>query len=170
MSVKDTKFISDVNIKEKNVIGKKPFKVCVDDNRSYVRLEISAPMTLNVLKDIFGNFNPGIDNDVIKGSILNISSGGVLVESEEPLNEGDILAMRFMLQESETIDNVLGIVKRCDTDEFGTLTGIAFVDREHLLDKMSSAELDLLSAQVTNFQDSINKVLNQYLSSEVTIE
>lgn len=170
MSAKDTKFISDVNITEKDVVGKKPFKVKVDDNRSYVRLEISAPMTLHVLRDIFGNFCPKLDAPSIGGTILNISSGGVLVETNEMLNEGDIIAMRFELQESEILDNVLGIVKRSDSDEDGTLTGIAFVNRDQLADKLSAAELDLLSDKVTNFNDSVNKVLGRYLATEVNVE
>ena len=77
-----TKFISDVNMEDKKITSRRPFPVRQENQRRYVRLEISSPMDLRRIKDIFGNFWPNDDGDMVHGSILNISAGGVLVEGK----------------------------------------------------------------------------------------
>jgi len=162
-----TKFISDVNITEKNLKARKPFKISIDNQRRFVRLEISTPMSLRKIKDIFGNFWPTEEEYSIAGEILNISAGGVLVDLDHPLNEQDIVSMKFSLQNVKTLDNVLGMVKRVEQDEDCYLTGIEFVTYQQLEDRLSSAELKLLDRNFNDFSHRVTDVLNNYIYESV---
>jgi len=158
-----TKFISDLNISEKNFKARKPFKINRENQRQFVRLEISTPMTLRKIKDIFGNFWPSEEENSVAGDILNISGGGVLVDLDQPLNEQDIVSMRFSLQDVKALDNVLGLVKRVEHDDNCYLTGIEFVTYQQLEDRLSSAELKLLDNNFDDFSHRITDVLKQYI-------
>ena len=160
------KFISEVDVNKKRIKARKPFKVKEENGRRYVRLEISAPVSLNRIKDIFSSYNPGEDSLVVNGRILNVSAGGMLVEIDQPLNSGDIVTMKFTFQDVESLENVLGLVKRCDCEEDYVLAGIEFARWEDLQDKLSSGELEMLSENTTTFYDSIHKVLERYLYRE----
>lgn len=165
-NISRTKFVSDVDVKGTALNIRHPFRLSQENQRRFVRLEISSPMSLYMIKDIFGNFQTGEQEFTIDGKILNLSMGGVLIEVDQSLNEGDIVAMRFSLQEGETIDNVLGVIKRSDQDGDCCLAGIEFVDRDHLADKLSQGEMDILSDRLTDFKDSIRQVLERYVYQE----
>ncbi|MBU2532121.1 MAG: PilZ domain-containing protein [Alphaproteobacteria bacterium] len=158
-----TRFVSDVDLSTSDIKARKPFKVSSDDQRRFVRIEISSPMGMRRVKDIFGNFWPTENRYLIEGTILNISGGGVLVEIDQPLNEGDIVSMRFRLQEVEDLDNVLGLVKRSEQDEDIYLSGIEFITMPQLQDKLSQGELDLLDGNLNDFQGSVQNALEKYL-------
>lgn len=167
--MKDTtrvKFVTDVDVEDTEIKVRRPFRLDKENQRRFVRLEISSPMSLNKIKDIFGNFWPAGEGYTIDGDILNISAGGVLVEIDQPLNEGDIVTMRFSLQGAETLDNVLGIVKRVDQDESCYLVGIEFIGRDYLLDKLSKGELEMLSENLSNFTQKVQDVLKKYIYRE----
>ncbi len=160
------KFVSDVEMDGDAVRVRKPFRVEQENCRRYIRLEISSPMSVRRIKDIFGNFWPTEQDFHIDGMILNISAGGVLVEVDQPLNEGDIVAMRFRLQDVEDLDHVLGIVKRTDQDEDACLAGIEFVGREFLNDHLSESEIGLLDDKFDDFQRCVQQALSKYLYTE----
>ncbi len=160
------KFVNDVEVEQSELRARKPFSLKRDNQRRFIRLEIASPMSLRKIKDIFGNFWPQEQVYSVAGNILNISPGGVLIETEEPLNEADIVAMRFTLQDQKTLEHVLGVVKRVDRDEDIYLTGIEFVNRDHLADTLTRGELDLLSNRLDDFQHSVQDVLKSYLYHE----
>lgn len=161
-----TTFISEVRMEEDGIKIHRPFKLSTENQRRFVRLEISSPMSLKKIKDVFGNFWPHGTGFTIEGNILNISAGGVLVEIDQPLNEGDIVAMQFTLQGIETLKNVLGIVKRTDQEDTFYLTGIEFVERERLMDKLSRAEMEILMENLSDFKGTIHDVLKKYIYRE----
>ena len=163
-----TKFISDVDVKEDNVRVKKPLKLQSENQRRFIRLTISSPINFRRIKDIFGNFSPDEDEYPIDGQILNISEGGVLAELDQPLNEGDIVAMRIVMEQVEPLEGVLGLVKRCDHEEDFHLVGIQFVRRDDLRDKLSQAEMELLSEDLDHFSHTVQKLLGRYLQSKRT--
>ena len=165
---KRTKFISDIDVTEDNVRVKKPLKLQGENQRRFIRLTISSPINFRRIKDIFGNFSPDEDEYPIDGQILNISAGGVLAELDQPLNEGDIVAMRIVMEQVEPLEGVLGLVKRCDHEEDFNLVGIQFVRREDLTDKLSQAEMDLLSEEMDNFSHAVQKLLGRYIQSKRT--
>lgn len=167
--MKDTtrvKFVTDVDVNDTEIKVRRPFRLDKENQRQFVRLEISSPMSLNKIKDTFGNFWPAGEGYTIDGDILNISAGGVLVEIDQPLNEGDIVAMRFSLQGAETLDNVLGTIKRTDQDESCYLVGIEFIGRDYLLDKLSEGEMEMLSENLSNFTQTVQDVLKKYIYRE----
>ncbi len=157
------KYESDNEITDKDIVVREPLKVEEENRRRFVRLQISSPMSMRKIKDIFGNYWPDGGDYTIAGSILNISACGVLVELDQPLNEGDVVAMRFALEKVEPLDGILGIVKRCDVDDEAALAGIEFVERKDLNDRLSNAEMDLLSQKLMNFKASVRDVLGRYI-------
>lgn len=162
------KFVSEVDVSQRNLEAKGPFKVNRDNQRQFVRLEISAPVSLAAVKDSLGNFSPEGDRVVHEGAILNISAGGVLVELHEPLGERDIVLMSFILQEVERVNNILGIVKRVEKNDADYLVGIEFISRENLKDLLSESEINLLSDNVNSFHEKVHEVLSRYLYEDAT--
>ena len=160
------KFVKDVETGETELSARKPFRVDRENKRRFIRLQISSPMTMKKIKDAVGNFWPEGDWHMINGTILNISAGGVLVDIDQPLLEGDVVCMYFTLQQVECLDNVLGLVKRVDGEDGFFLAGIEFITRDYLRDLFSGGELDMLPNELTNFDDSVREVLNKYVYAE----
>ena len=167
-TTKAPKFVSDVPTADTDVLVRKPFKIERDSRRRFVRLQISTPMSLKKIKDIGGGFWPEGDWHLIHGMILNISAGGVLVELDQVINEGDVVSMQFTLQDVEQLDNVLGLVKRVDPETDCYIAGIEFITREYLKDHFSAAEMDLIGSQLTGFDESVRQVLNKYVDRTAT--
>jgi hypothetical protein len=160
---KKSKFVTEHELPEKGEVIRSPFRVTKDTRRQFVRVEISSPLYLQRIKGVDGGFWPEGQGQPIVGTILNISLGGVLVDLERPVKSGDIVTLRFNLQGEVILQNVLGLVKRCEESEGKYLTGLEFVDRKKLSDKLSAAEFDLLSAEIDGFDDNVRKVLNKYV-------
>ena len=57
----------------------------------------------------------------------------------------------------------MGLVKRTEESEGKYLTGVEFIERDKLTDKLSQAELDMLSDELNGFDDNVRKVLTNYL-------
>jgi hypothetical protein len=145
----------------------KPFETERDeDNRKFVRLDISAPVAMYHLKDGDQPLTPMEHARYLEAMLLNISAGGVLVELEQELTAGDVVCMRFTLQDVEAIDNVLGLVKRCEVDEDMYLAGIEFASREQLADLLSQPDMEMLPEQATSFHEQAQVVLEKYVQSE----
>ncbi|HWR83621.1 MAG TPA: PilZ domain-containing protein [Candidatus Deferrimicrobium sp.] len=161
-----TKFVSDINVTDAEWRVRPPFHLQQDNRRRFVRLEISSPMSLRKLKDIFGNFWPTGGGYAIEGTILNVSPGGVLVETDQPMNEGDLVVMQLTLQGAETLDHVLGAVKRSDQLDDCFLAGVEFIGRDRLRDQLSQAELDILTDDLSDFTHSVQEVLAKYVYRE----
>jgi hypothetical protein len=159
-----TKHIREIPAEVTNIHARHPFRVEKQEQRRFIRLEISSPMSLKKVKDGVGNYWPHGDWHVINGMILNISAGGVLVDLDQAVEAGDVVSMHFTLQEVECIDNVLGLVKRAEIEPEGCVAGIEFISKDILLDHFSKAEMDLLDEHHTNFDRSVRQVLNRYVS------
>ncbi len=167
--MKDTskvKFVHDVETNAREYKASKPFRVEKENKRRFVRLEIASPMTLNKIKDTAGSFWPDGEWHTINGMILNVSAGGVLVETDQPLLSGDIISMQFTLQDVEHLDGVVGVVKRVHQDDAMFLTGIEFITRESLADIFTMAEMDLLPEDLKDFNEGVQLVMNRYINRE----
>jgi len=160
------KFVKDVETENTEFAARKPFRVNRENKRRFIRLQISSPMTMKKIKDAVGNFWPEGDWHMINGTILNISAGGVLVDIDQPLLEGDVVCMYFTLQDVECLDNVLGLVKRVDGENGFFLAGIEFITRDYLNDLFSGGELEMLPNDLNNFDNSVREVLNKYVYAE----
>jgi len=161
-----TRHVREVAAERKVIRARRPFKVVEEEKRRFIRLEIAAPMSLKRIKGAEGHYRIQNDWNVINGLILNLSAGGVLVDLDQAIEEGDVVSMHFTLQEKEQLENVLGLVKRVDIDSEGCLAGIEFVSRESLADRLSRAEMELLGEEHTNFNSSVRQVLSRYVSCE----
>lgn len=163
---KKTRHVKDIDTEFEVIKARRPFKIVKEEKRRFIRLEIATPMSLKKIKDRDGHYWAQGDWHIIHGLVLNISAGGVLVDLDQAVEEGDVVTMHFTLQEVEELDNVLGLVKRADIDSEGCLAGIEFVSRENLADCFSSAELELLGDEHTNFNTSVRQVLDRYVYRE----
>ncbi|MDZ4724401.1 MAG: PilZ domain-containing protein [candidate division Zixibacteria bacterium] len=164
-----TKFVHEVSADQDKQITtavRKPFRLEQENTRRFIRLDISSPMSLIKLKDEFGNFRPNGDWHVVNGSILNISVGGVLTELDQSVSTGDIVSMTFTLQEVESLQNVLGVVKRADLEDGVCLAGIQFISRSQLSDILSQAQMDILPKSLVNFNDGVKELLKKYIITE----
>jgi len=164
------KFVRDVPADRINLRAHRPFKVSRENSRRFVRLEISSPMSMKKIKDDSGNYWPEGDWHVINGSILNISAGGILVDLDQQVSAGEVVTMHFTLQEVENLHNVLGLVKRADIEPDCCIAGIEFITRDYLVDHFSQAELELLSENYMNFDESVRHLINRYIYREKVAE
>ena len=162
-----SKYVKDIPAEPGQVRARKPFRIEAEDQRRFIRLVISSPMSMKKIRDTAGNYWPEGDWHVIHGMILNISAGGLLVELDQAIDQGDVVAMHFTIQEVEGLDNVLGLVKRVDIQPDCSLAGIEFITREQLSDYFSHSEMDLLGQDCTSFDDSIRRVLNKYIRRSI---
>ena len=159
---------SDVSTAVDRLAVKEPFEIERDNQRRFIRLEILSPVVLAIVKDIFGNFHYRSGDKTVDGSILNISPGGLLVELSQPVNEGDIVSMTFSIENSESLENVLGLVKRLDINEGFPLAGIEFVSKDRLTDRLTKPEMEVLNESYDDFAAKINGVLNRHISIRKT--
>lgn len=164
MSDPRLKIISDIEAGENVLSVKKPFKLYKEEKRRFIRLEISEPIDLSILKDDVEGYWPEGDGPKYEGSILNLSAGGVLVLSDSPVKEGMLVLLKISLQDVEILDNIIGLVKRVDDDTDGErLIGIEFISREYLEDVFSFSEIEFLPENVTSFNEQLKKTMNKYV-------
>lgn len=160
------KFIHEVDTTGSVFTSSEPFTVQKQDKRSFVRVEISAPATISPLKDSKGKLTSEIAEVAINGVILNLSVSGILIDLDGALTEDDVVSMRFTLQGGVTLDNILGLVKRCEPDAEGMIVGIEFLTEQRLSDLFSAAEVDLLGERFTNFNAGLSTLLSKFVHSK----
>ncbi|RME26743.1 MAG: PilZ domain-containing protein, partial [Candidatus Zixiibacteriota bacterium] len=113
------RFVQDVPALDNTVAARPPFRVETENRRRFIRIEISTPMSLDRVRNGEGELQPLTDVQTIHGRILNISGGGVLVDLDQLIDEGDLVLMSFTLQGVEQLRDVAGLVKRVDHDSEG---------------------------------------------------
>ncbi len=158
-----TKIISEVETDSNVVAVKKPFKLIKDQRRRYIRLEIDAPVEFTILKAPSEGFFPEDDGPRLTAHIINISAGGVLLESASVVPEGSLIVLKMTLKEVEAVDKILGLIKRADHDGESCLLGVEFISRDYLEDFLSRAEIDIMNERVMSFDEVIRRVLNKYV-------
>jgi c-di-GMP-binding flagellar brake protein YcgR len=130
--------------------------------RKFVRLDISGEMKFRILdisdssgRDI-GPQNPG--------SLLNISAGGVLFETESEIREGVLLILNFTLRGNESLENILASVKRVETaDDDYHLVGAEFITDENMAEFGLDALKDYLPPGTGTFDKNLQKLVVQYI-------
>jgi len=163
MNKSKNKLESQIEAGENVVSVKEPFELEEDGLRRYIRLEISDPVGCSMLKDRNGGFWPQGDGPVYRASLLNLSAGGVLIDCDSPMEEGTLVIMKLTLQGIEVVDNIIGIVKRCDTEMEFNLIGIEFIPRENLPDYFSLVEYEEINKNLATFDEQLQRVLNKYI-------
>ncbi len=142
---------------------KPPFKIMDDNRRRFIRIDIDAPITFCTIKSTEGTFWPACDGPRGTGEILNISAGGILLFTRQPVMEGTVVSMSLQLEGCETIDSILGLIKRTELDSGGYLVGVESITRERLGDVLSGDEIAQLHGDLASFTERIRALLNQYI-------
>ncbi len=144
----------------------KPFKVYQHKRRKYVRLEINSPIKFKVFNTAEIDLDLD-DNQTCTGTVLNISGGGVLMETEYTVHEDDYLVMAISFKDSDMLSGIIGKVKRVDDDEGEPhLVGIEFMSPEQLKEEMPDEVLEHLDKDVFTFDEQIRRTLLKYVFSQ----
>jgi c-di-GMP-binding flagellar brake protein YcgR len=149
----------------RKTVIKKPFKVYQHKRRKYVRLEVNSPLKFKVFNppDLDLNLD---DKQTCIGSVMNISGGGVLMETEYKVRENDYLIMEMSLLDADTMTGIIGKVKRVDSDEKEhPLIGVEFMSPEQLQEEMPAEILDCIGEKIFSFDEQIRRMLLKYVFS-----
>jgi len=130
--------------------------------RRFVRLDISGEISFRII-DRSGSDIANIGAE-FSGSLLNISAGGVLFETQSSLTDNSIIVVSFSLKENEQLRNILALVKRAEQiDDDVYLVGAEFITDEN----MSTLGLDSLSKYLPpgtgTFDENLQKLLVQFV-------
>lgn len=138
---------------------KRPVQLHRGKKRQYVRLEVEAPITFaridldRPLEDL--------ETRQIEGTILNISGGGVLIDSNQGVAEGEYIAMSFELREYEMLSGVVGRVQRLDEDgEDGCLLGVEFCGERELINVFGEANV---GARLASFDERVKRTILKFI-------
>jgi hypothetical protein len=142
---------------------KPPFRIMEDNRRRFIRIDIDEPVTFCMIKSTEGAFWPDGDGPQNNGEILNISAGGILMYTTEPVMEQAVLLMSLRIEGCDAIDNILCLVKRTEIDSGGYLVGMESITRERLADILNADEIALLPKDAASFTERMQALLNQYL-------
>jgi c-di-GMP-binding flagellar brake protein YcgR len=133
--------------------------------RKNVRLDISGKMKYRILGHQSEN-GPALGSEKT-GTLLNISAGGVLFEGDHKIKSEAILLMSFSLKESDRLDNVLAVVKRCEgTREDGYIIGAEFITKANLNDYGLDRLSEFLPQGTGTFDESLQKIVVQFIYDE----
>ncbi len=133
--------------------------------RRYVRLDITSPIDFKLIvpendKGENAGFIP------FSGEVLNVSAGGVLIESKEAMPEDSYVVMEFELNGSDRISGVVGRIKRCDSEtEDCHFVGVEFCTSEDVEQNCPPECQKLLNDECCSFDDKIRRLINRYVFS-----
>jgi len=144
---------------------KPPFKIMEDNRRKFIRIDIDAPINFCTIKSTEGAFWAECDGPSGDGEILNISAGGILMFTRHPVMEKTLVSMSLQLEGCETIDHILGLVKRTEIDSGGYLVGLESITREKLNDVLNQEEIDQLPKSLSSFTERLQSMMNNYIYS-----
>lgn len=145
---------------------KPPFQIMEDNRRRFIRIDIEEPITYCIIKSTDGAFWPKGDGPVGQGEILNISAGGILMFTSEPVMENSILSMSLKIEGCKEINNILGLTKRSEIDSGGYLVGIESITREKLNDLLGPEEVTGIPEDMASFTERLRSLLNNYIYSK----
>lgn len=142
-----------------NLIIKQPLQLFREKKRRYVRLEIAAPVIYSIL-DLDRPLSDAHTNQ-LNGTMLNISGGGVLMVTDQPLTEGAYLTLSLELAGADLLTGIAGKVKRVDEDgEGGYLVGVEFCPETELSQVFGQANI---GSVISSFDDRVKRFLLRYI-------
>jgi hypothetical protein len=144
--------------------GKTPFPVINSQGRRYVRIEVSSPVEFRLLLTKRGRIR--LSRNQCSGKILNLSCGGLLLESGEAIAEGTFLLLSLNLNGLVILEGVLGKIKRVEPTEDGEyLVGVEFCSREELENLVSKERIRELPVKVASFDHKIKEIIGSYVET-----
>ena len=158
-----TRFITSIDA-DQIVTVRAPFSAIEENRRKFIRLEVGEPICFELIKERGGRLHPAGDGAPRNGATLNLSAGGMLIDTATPTAEGSLVALTVTLQGSVKVENILAVVKRVDFMDDIALMGVEFVAREALSDTLSAAELTLLDGKYNQFEWQVRRALSSYVN------
>ena len=144
--------------------GKSPFPIRSSQGRKYVRIEITSPVDFRLLIPKRGRIR--LSKDKCSGKILNLSCGGILLESGEAIPEGTFLLLSLNLNGVVVLEGVLGRIKRVEPTEDGEyLVGVEFCLREELENFASKEQIEKLPVKVASFDHKLREIILSYVGT-----
>jgi c-di-GMP-binding flagellar brake protein YcgR len=131
--------------------------------RRYVRLDITSSIDIKLLVPASENSNePGLIP--FRGEVINVSAGGMLIESADALPEDQYVILEFELNSTAHLTGIVGKIKRCDTeDESQHFIGIEFCTKDDIEQNCPSEYQSLLNLQCVSFDERIRDLINKHV-------
>jgi hypothetical protein len=143
---------------------KDPFPIKSSQGRKYVRIEVASPVDFRLLIPKRGRLR--LAKDQCSGRILNLSCGGLLLESRKTIPEGAFLLLSLNLNGLVILEGVLGKTKRLEsTGDGGYLVGVEFCLREELENFASKEEIEKLPVKVGSFNHKLKEIILSYVGT-----
>jgi hypothetical protein len=116
------------------------------DKRRWKRFEFDSPVLFQLLS--LEEEEPKLEENLERpGQILDISLGGVLLTTNKPVIEGNLISLNLNLKGLKKVRGILGKVKRVEESEQGDfLMGVEFCSFQNF------SELDRLALTKKNIQ------------------
>jgi len=149
---------------EENGIGKRL------QRRRYVRLDITSLIDMKLLVP------PSEENGQCgfipyTGDIINVSGGGLLIESTEALPENEYIIMELELNGTDKLAGIVGKIKRCESESNSNyLIGIEFCTKEDLQVNCPPEYREMLGENCGSFDDKVSHLLNKYVFSRKVMQ
>ncbi len=134
--------------------------------RRYVRLDIASPIEMKLLVQASdGNKEPGLIP--YTGEIINVSGGGLLIESHDAMPEGDYVVMDLELNGTDSLSGIVGRVKRCETEsESVHLIGVEFCTDEDIKQNCPEDYQKLIGERCTSFSEKVRTLISKYVFNQ----
>jgi c-di-GMP-binding flagellar brake protein YcgR len=130
--------------------------------RRFVRLDISGDINLRILES--PDSNEGSVSQKFRGSLLNISAGGVLFETETKIDAGSLLILDFTIKGHYPLNNILAVVKRAEAiDDNIYIVGSEFISNENRARYGLETLGDFLPPGTGTFDDNLQKLMVQFI-------
>lgn len=142
--------------------GKSPFPIRSSQGRKYMRIEIRSPVNFRLLSVKRERLR--LSKNQCSGKILNLSCGGVLLESGKAIPEGTFLLLSLNLSGLVVLEGVLGKTKRVERTEEGEyLVGVEFCSREELENLASKEQIQKLPVKVASFNYKLKEIISNHV-------
>ncbi len=160
--------VSDIDPQKENMTTLQPVSdIKRSQRRRFVRIDIAGDITFRVL-ETKQQHGGGLSLEK-KGELLNISAGGILINTKEKLKQDDIILMNFWLKNSQRLMNILGIAKRVersdetDSQAEDNIIGIEFLSKEELGEKLPFNLAEFLPPDASCFNEALQQVIVQFV-------
>jgi c-di-GMP-binding flagellar brake protein YcgR len=159
-SIKDL-FIDDTG----SIEVKRTGEIRREQRRKYVRLDISEDINFRILESS-DNEDGGMSPE-FRGSLLNISAGGFLFETDKNVGPGSMLIINFKLKDHYRLENILAVVKRVEQDEEGlTLVGSEFITKSNKAAYGLENIDDYLPPGTGTFDENLQRLIMQFIYNQ----
>jgi c-di-GMP-binding flagellar brake protein YcgR len=159
-SIKDL-FIDDTG----SIEVKRTGEIRREQRRKYVRLDISEDINFRILESSDSE-DAGMSPE-FRGSLLNISAGGFLFETDKNIRPDSLLIINFKLKEHYRLENILAVVKRVEQDEESlNLVGSEFITKSNKAAYGLERIDDYLPPGTGTFDENLQRLITQFIYNQ----